>query len=129
MYIAALVVPIRPKLLLNFCFRRPTMTKPSLNTEIQSKRDISKNYLILQCIKHKLILKMWKKMRDYVFITPKRTHWKLFKHKSNEMNDPIYEPIINHIFFFLYILEQKMILIFQMSTTKIKNRVKYYFGP
>ena len=64
MYIAALIVPICPKMLSNFYLRRPKRyqtfpklpIRPSLNTEIQSKRDISKNYLILQCIKHKLIL-------------------------------------------------------------------------
>ena len=61
MYIAAIIVPICPKLPLNFYLRRPMISNlpqavPSLNTEIQSKRDINKNYLILQCIKHKLIL-------------------------------------------------------------------------
>ena len=101
-------------------FPKLPMTKPSLNTEIRSKRDISKNNLILQCIKHKLILiEKVEKKRERI---PKRIHWKLSKHISNEKNDPLYKPIINHIFFFLYNLEQKMILIFQMSTTDIKNK-------
>ena len=112
-------------------FPKLPMTKPSLNTKIQSKRDISKNYLILQCIKRKLILiENVEKKREICVHNAQTNSLKVVQTKIQWREwSNIQTHNKPHILFPLYSRTEDDTHIPNEHNRDKKNRVKYYFGP